>query len=260
MSGEEEARATGGEPQAEVDFGYERVSPREKTARVRAVFDSVASRYDLMNDLMSFGLHRLWKRFAIGIALVRPGMRVLDIAGGSGDLSKLIAADVGAGGEVVCLDINRAMLEVGRDRLLDAGVCANVRFVQANAERLPFPPGCFDVVTIAFGLRNVTHKELALAEMHRVLKPGGRAVILEFSQVKPPLLARLYDAYSFGILPRLGNLVAGDAESYRYLAESIRMHPDQDTLRRMMELAGFERCRYHNIGGGVCCIHVGYRL
>ncbi|MBI4692665.1 MAG: bifunctional demethylmenaquinone methyltransferase/2-methoxy-6-polyprenyl-1,4-benzoquinol methylase UbiE [Gammaproteobacteria bacterium] len=256
MSGEDRED----ENKPEVDFGYERVSPREKTARVRDVFDSVASRYDIMNDLMSMGLHRIWKRFAVSIAHVRPGQRALDIAGGSGDLTKLLAADVGPEGEVVCADINRAMLEVGRDKLLDAGVCSNVRFVQANAEHLPFAERYFDLVTIAFGLRNVTHKELALAEMHRVLKPGGRAIILEFSQVRPALLSKLYDAYSFAILPRLGSLVAGDAESYRYLAESIRMHPDQNTLKSMMELAGFERCRYHNIAGGVCAVHVGYRL
>lgn len=244
----------------DTDFGFERVPEGEKTARVKRVFDSVATRYDLMNDLMSLGLHRLWKRYAVVLAGARPGHRVLDLAGGSGDLTRLLADDVGATGVVVSLDINRRMLEVGRDRLLNAGIVDKVRLVQADAEALPFPEASFDLVTMAFGLRNVTRKASALAEMHRVLKPGGRACILEFSQVRVPLLARLYDAYSFGILPRLGRIVARDAESYRYLAESVRMHPPQEELLAMMHAAGFARCRYHNLAAGIVALHLGMRL
>jgi len=241
-------------------FGYERVSEREKTVRVRGVFDSVAGRYDLMNDLMSLGMHRLWKRLAVFIAGARPGDRVLDLAGGSGDLTRLLSRDVGPAGEVVILDINRSMLEVGRDRLLDAGALDNVRFVQADAEALPFPDRSFKLVTMAFGLRNVTRKERALAEMHRVLVPGGTAHVLEFSQVQAPLLSKIYDAYSFRLLPRLGGLIAKDEASYRYLAESIRMHPPQDELAAMMREAGLERCRYLNMLGGVVALHSGTRL
>jgi demethylmenaquinone methyltransferase/2-methoxy-6-polyprenyl-1,4-benzoquinol methylase len=244
----------------ETHFGYQRVSEREKAARVRGVFDSVASRYDLMNDLMSLGMHRLWKRLAVFIAGARPGDRVLDLAGGSGDLTRLLSRDVGAQGEVVILDINRSMLDVGRDRLLDAGALDNVRFVQADAESLPFPDRSFNLVTMAFGLRNVTRKERALAEMHRVLKPGGTAHVLEFSQVASPVLSKIYDAYSFKLLPRLGQLIARDEASYRYLAESIRMHPPQEELAAMMRAAGLERCRYLNLLGGVVALHSGMRL
>jgi len=241
-------------------FGYQRVSEDEKTARVRGVFDSVASRYDLMNDLMSMGLHRLWKRAAVFIAGARPGDRVLDLAGGSGDLTRLLSRDVGPNGEVVILDINRSMLEVGRDRLLDAGAIGNVRFVQADAEALPFPDRSFNLITMAFGLRNVTRKERALAEMHRVLRPGGTAHVLEFSQVASPLLSKVYDLYSFKLLPQIGKIIAKDADSYRYLAESIRMHPGQEALADMMREAGLERCRYLNLMGGVVALHSGTRL
>ena len=241
-------------------FGFETVSPDEKTTRVRQVFDSVAGRYDLMNDLMSGGLHRGWKRFAVAIAAARPGQRVLDLAGGSGDLTRLLARAVGATGEVVLADINRAMLEVGRDRLLNAGIVGNVRVVQANAEMLPLQSSSCDLVTMAFGLRNVTFKERALRELHRVLRPGGRVLILEFTHVQSPALAKLYDLYSLHVLPRLGSWIARDAGSYRYLAESIRMHPDQNALLAMLESAGFERCRYYNLTAGVVALHVGYRL
>ena len=244
----------------ETDFGYQRVPEHEKAARVRGVFDSVASRYDLMNDLMSLGLHRLWKRLAVLLAGARPGNRVLDLAGGSGDLTRLLARDVGPAGEVVILDINRSMLEVGRDRLLDAGLAQNVRYTQANAEALPFGSNTFDLVVIGFGLRNVTRKDLALAEMNRVLKPGGRAFVLEFSQVSQPLLGRLYDLYSFQLLPRIGKLFANDEASYRYLAESIRMHPPQAELAGMMRTAGFGQCQYVNMLGGVVALHGGVKL
>ena len=245
---------------AQTHFGFQTVDEQEKAARVRGVFDSVASRYDLMNDLMSLGMHRLWKRLAVFIAGARPGDRVLDLAGGSGDLTRLLSRDVGAQGEVVILDINRSMLDVGRDRLLDAGALDNVRFVQADAESLPFPDRSFNLVTMAFGLRNVTRKERALAEMHRVLKPGGTAHVLEFSQVASPVLSKIYDAYSFKLLPRLGQLIARDEASYRYLAESIRMHPPQEELAAMMRAAGLERCRYLNLLGGVVALHSGMRL
>ena len=237
-----------------VDFGYERVPPDEKTRRVRGVFESVASRYDLMNDLMSGGMHRLWKRYAVGVAAVRPGARVLDLAGGTGDLARLFADAVGPAGRVVLTDINGAMLAEGRDKLIDRGLTLDV--VQCDAERLPFPDRAFDAVSIGFGLRNVTRKESALAEMRRVLAPGGVAVILEFSRVAAPL-APAYDWYSFAVLPRLGRLVAGDEASYRYLAESIRMHPDQEALKALMERAGFESVEYHNLTAGVVALHVG---
>jgi len=214
------------------DFGYQKVPEDEKSRRVAGVFESVAARYDLMNDLMSGGLHRLWKRFAVEAGGVRPGDSVLDVAGGTGDLARLFAGRVGAMGKVVLTDVNSAMLRIGRDRLLDAGKLLPV--VQCTAEQLPFGPDRFDCVSIAFGLRNVTRKEIALTEMRRVLKPGGRLLVLEFSQVWAPLKP-IYDAYSFGVLPRLGALVANDAQAYRYLAESIRMHPDQATLKAMME-------------------------
>ena len=237
-----------------VDFGYERVAPEEKTRRVRGVFESVAGKYDLMNDLMSAGLHRLWKRYAVGVAAVHEGARVLDLAGGTGDLARLFAKAAGATGRVVLTDINHAMLAEGRDKLIDLG--APLPVVQCDAEALPFPDRSFDVVSIGFGLRNVTHKENALAEMRRVLVPGGAALVLEFSKVAPPL-APAYDWYSFNVLPKLGRLVAGDEASYRYLAESIRMHPDQETLKAMMERAGFDAVEYHNLTAGVVALHVG---
>jgi demethylmenaquinone methyltransferase/2-methoxy-6-polyprenyl-1,4-benzoquinol methylase len=236
-------------------FGYEEVAARDKARRVRGVFDSVAGRYDLMNDLMSLGLHRWWKRFAVEAARVRPGMRVLDIAGGTGDLTRLFADCVGGAGTVVLTDINGAMLAGGRDKLLNAGVPVPV--VQCDAEKLPFPAAAFDRVAIAFGLRNVTRKEAALAEMRRVLKAGGVAAVLEFSRVWEPL-APAYDWYSFNVIPRLGKLVAGDDASYRYLAESIRMHPDQATLTAMMEAAGFDRVEVHNLAAGVVALHLGH--
>lgn len=236
------------------DFGYERVTPDEKTRRVRGVFDSVAHRYDVMNDLMSAGLHRGWKRFALEVSGLRAGNRVLDLAGGTGDLAKLFAKRVGPSGLVVHTDINGAMLEAGRDRLIDEGVVLPT--VQCNAEALPFPRHAFDAVTIGFGLRNVTHKDRALAEMARVLVPGGVALVLEFSRVASPL-APLYDWYSFTVLPLLGRFVANDAASYRYLAESIRVHPDQEALKALMERSGFDRVDYFNLAAGVVALHVG---
>ncbi|MGH8151064.1 MAG: bifunctional demethylmenaquinone methyltransferase/2-methoxy-6-polyprenyl-1,4-benzoquinol methylase UbiE [Steroidobacteraceae bacterium] len=245
-----------GEPLA--DFGFERVPRGEKMRRVRGVFDSVAGRYDLMNDLMSGGLHRLWKRFTLELAHLRPGQRALDIAGGTGDLAAGLARQVGRDGLVVLADINAAMLRRGRDHLIDAGIVGNVRYAQANAERLPFADESFHCVTIGFGLRNVTDKPAALASMRRVLKPGGQLLVLEFSR---PLaaIAPLYDAYSFQVLPRLGKLVTGDAASYRYLAESIRMHPGQEQLLSLMRAAGLEDCRYHNLTGGIVAVHRGYK-
>jgi demethylmenaquinone methyltransferase/2-methoxy-6-polyprenyl-1,4-benzoquinol methylase len=241
-------------------FGYEEVPVEEKQDRVRAVFDSVASRYDLMNDLMSLGIHRLWKRRAIEMAGVRRGQRVLDLAAGTGDLAERFARIVGDQGQVIMSDINQAMLSQGRERLVNTGVVGNLDYVLANAETLPFASDSFDCVTIAFGLRNVTHKQLALNEMYRVLRPGGRALILEFSHPTTKPLEKAYDAYSFSVLPVLGRLVAGDSASYRYLAESIRMHPDQETLLGMMEQAGFERAGYENHTGGIVAIHRGYKL
>ncbi len=235
-------------------FGYREVSPEEKTRRVRGVFESVASKYDVMNDLMSGGLHRLWKRFAIALSGVREGSRVLDVAGGTGDLARLYARAAGATGRVVLTDINGAMLAAGRDKLIDAGLALPI--VQCDAEKLPFADRAFDCVSIAFGLRNVTRKENALAEMRRVTRPGGRTLVLEFSKVAAPL-APAYDWYSFNVLPRLGRWVAGDEASYRYLAESIRMHPDQETLAAMMRTAGFDRVEVHNLAGGVVALHVG---
>jgi demethylmenaquinone methyltransferase/2-methoxy-6-polyprenyl-1,4-benzoquinol methylase len=235
-------------------FGYEQVSPDEKTRRVRGVFDSVAGRYDLMNDLMSAGLHRGWKRFAVEVSGVRPGASVLDLAGGTGDLAQRFARRVGASGVVVHTDINGAMLAAGRDRLLDRGVVLPT--VQCNAEALPFRDRAFDCVSIGFGLRNVTRKERALAEMARVLRPGGLALVLEFSRVAGPL-APAYDWYSFNVLPLLGRFVANDAASYRYLAESIRMHPDQEALKALMERSGFDRVDYYNLAAGAVAVHVG---
>jgi demethylmenaquinone methyltransferase/2-methoxy-6-polyprenyl-1,4-benzoquinol methylase len=240
-----------------VDFGYETVTPEQKTARVRGVFDSVAGKYDLMNDLMSGGLHRLWKRFALLQTGLRPGGRALDVASGTGDLGAGLARQVGPTGLAVLTDINREMLARGRDRLLDEGLCSNVAFVIANAECLPFPDRSFDCVTIGFGLRNVTDKPAALASMRRVLRPGGRLLVLEFSKLQVAPLQPAYDAWSFKVLPRLGSLIAEDEASYRYLAESIRMHPDQPTLAAMMKDAGFEDCRWHNLAGGIVALHVG---
>jgi demethylmenaquinone methyltransferase / 2-methoxy-6-polyprenyl-1,4-benzoquinol methylase len=241
------------------DFGFQRVPREDKARRVRGVFDSVAGRYDLMNDLMSGGTHRLWKRFTLALANLRPGQRALDVAGGSGDLAAGLARQVGARGLVVLSDINAAMLARGRDRLIDEGFVGNVACVQADAERLPFADGTFDCITIGFGLRNVTDKPAALNAMRRALKPGGQLLVLEFSRPRVPGLQPLYDAYSFRVLPWLGRLVAGDAASYRYLAESIRMHPDQDTLLKMLQQAGLEGCRYHNLSGGIVAVHRGYR-
>ena len=237
-------------------FGFKTVDEDQKAQRVRGVFDSVASKYDLMNDLMSLGAHRAWKAYAVAVANVRPGDKVLDIAGGTGDLARAFARQAGASGTVVHTDINEAMLRTGRDRLLDEGLVLPSSV--CDAERLPFRSGCFDLASVAFGLRNMTHKDLALAEMCRVLKPGGRLLVLEFSRVAEPL-RKPYDWYSFNILPRLGKWVAGDAESYRYLAESIRMHPSQQELKAMMRQAGFGHVDVHNLSAGVVALHVGVK-
>ena len=247
-------------PEDSTHFGYEQVANSEKAGRVREVFDSVASRYDLMNDLMSMGVHRLWKRFALAQSGLRPGQRALDVAGGTGDLSIGMARQVGREGRVTLTDINENMLRQGRGRLVDAGIVGNVRCAVADAEHLPFPDREFDCVMIGFGLRNVTDKPAALAEMFRVLRPGGQLLVLEFSHPQAPGLKPVYDAYSFGVLPLMGKLVAGDADSYRYLAESIRMHPKQDELKALFEEAGFEQCRYHNLTGGIVTLHRGYRI
>jgi demethylmenaquinone methyltransferase/2-methoxy-6-polyprenyl-1,4-benzoquinol methylase len=239
-------------------FGFRNVPLTEKARHVREVFDSVADNYDLMNDLMSLGIHRLWKRFTIGMADLKPGQCVLDLAGGTGDLTRLMAPRVGREGLVVLSDINAAMLGNGRSRLLDKGISGNVDFAQANAEQLPFQDASFDLVTMAFGLRNVTDKQQALNSIYRVLRPGGRLLVLEFSRPSAALKPA-YDFYSFSILPKLGRLVANDEASYRYLAESIRMHPDQQTLREMMQQAGFENSDYHNLSGGIVAIHRGYK-
>lgn len=250
--------ATREEPEA--DFGFERVPWSQKVRRVRGVFDSVALRYDLMNDAMSFGLHRLWKRFTLARAALHEGQRALDVAAGSGDLSLGLARKVGPSGQVIVSDINERMLELGRDRLIDRGRVANVAYVLCDAQRLPFAERSFHCVTIGFGLRNVTDQPAALAAAFRVLKPGGQLLILEFSRARLGPFNPLYDAYSFQVLPRLGALLAGDADSYRYLAESIRRHPDQQTLATMMRSAGLERCRYFNLTGGIVAVHEGYRL
>ena len=240
-------------------FGYQQVDKEEKASRVRAVFDSVASRYDLMNDLMSLGIHRIWKRFAVELAGIRRGQRVLDLASGTGDLAARFAALVGPEGRVVVSDINAAMLEQGRARMADRGIVGNVEYAQVDAESIPFDDNSFDCVSIGFGLRNVTDKQRALESMFRVLKPGGRALVLEFSHATGQPLKGAYDLYSFRVLPLMGRLVANDEESYRYLAESIRMHPDQETLKGMMEQAGFVRCDYHNLTGGIVAIHRGFK-
>ena len=241
------------------DFGYTRVDREAKAGMVRGVFDSVASRYDLMNDLMSGGVHRLWKRYTIELSAARPGQIILDIAGGTGDLAARFSRLVGPEGQVILADINAAMLEVGRDRLTDKGATGNIEVVQADAQTLPFKDNSVDCITIAFGLRNVTDKALALRCMLRVLRPGGRLLVLEFSKPTSALLGKVYDQYSFQILPAMGRLIAQDADSYRYLAESIRKHPDQETLLGMMEDAGFGECRYHNMTGGIVALHQGIK-
>lgn len=241
------------------DFGFQKVKAGEKAGRVAEVFHSVAGKYDLMNDLMSGGVHRLWKLFTVEMAAVRPGQSILDIAGGTGDLAARFSRLVGPEGSVVLADINSAMLSVGRDKLLDRGVADNIFFAQADAQYLPFPDNTFDCITIAFGLRNVTDKDLALRSMLRVLKPGGRLLVLEFSKPQSSLLEKAYDTYSFRVLPLMGRLVAGDSDSYRYLAESIRMHPDQETLKQMMHTAGFSQCTYHNMTGGIVALHKGIK-
>jgi len=238
-------------------FGFKTVNENEKQRKVGEVFHSVAQKYDVMNDVMSAGMHRLWKRFTVDISGVKTGDKVLDIAGGSGDLSKLFAKKVGPNGEVILTDINASMLSVGRDRMIDAGLA--VPAAQCNAEQLPFPDNSFDCVIVAFGLRNMTHKDIALKEMHRVLKVGGRLLVLEFSKVWQPL-EKIYDAYSFKLLPMIGKLIAHDAESYQYLAESIRMHPDQETLKQMMQDAGLAKVDYYNLSAGVVALHKGYKL
>lgn len=241
-------------------FGFKKVAVEEKANLVKGVFDSVADQYDLMNDLMSLGIHRIWKRVAVQLSNVREGERVLDLAGGTGDLTTLFAKRVGRQGEVVLADINASMLRNGRDRLIDRGLVGNIRYAQVNAEKLPFSGNSFDCVCIGFGLRNVTDKDAALRSMYRVLKPGGRVIILEFSHPTDKLTEKVYDFYSYNLLPRMGELIAKDGESYRYLAESIRMHPRQDELKRMMENAGFERCEYFNMTQGIVAVHRGYKF
>ena len=241
-------------------FGFEQVDVDDKVKRVAGVFHSVADKYDVMNDLMSFGVHRLWKRFTLSQTGLKAGQRALDLAGGTGDLALRMSRMVGPSGEIVLSDINASMLSNGRERLINNGVAGNVRYVQANAECLPFPDDYFDCITIAFGLRNVTDKDAALRSMYRILKPGGRLLILEFSKPVAPGLAPVYDTYSFKILPVMGKLVANDEDSYRYLAESIRMHPDQKTLQGMMDDAGFSKTSYHNLTGGIVALHKGFKL
>jgi demethylmenaquinone methyltransferase/2-methoxy-6-polyprenyl-1,4-benzoquinol methylase len=240
-------------------FGYKEVPIQEKSRHVADVFHAVANKYDVMNDFMSFGLHRLWKRFTIAESKIRPGQVILDIAGGTGDLAKEFANKVGKEGLVVLADINAKMLEQGRERLLNEGIVGNVVYVQADAECLPFPDNHFDCITIAFGLRNVTDKSAALNSMYRVLKPGGKLLILEFSKPTLPLLNLLYDTYSFNVIPKLGKWICGDAESYQYLVESIRMHPDQETLKKMMKEAKFEDTVFHNLTGGIVALHKGFK-
>lgn len=246
--------------QDETHFGFEQVKAGEKAGKVAEVFHSVADKYDIMNDVMSLGVHRLWKRFTLAQTGLKNGQKVLDLAGGTGDLALKMSRMVGQSGEVVLSDINASMLANGRDRLTDEGVAGNVRYIQANAECLPFPDDYFDCITMAFGLRNVTDKDMALRSMYRVLKPGGRLLVLEFSKPVAPGLSPVYDLYSFKLLPMMGKLIANDEDSYRYLAESIRMHPDQQTLKAMMQEAGFERCDYHNLTGGIVALHKGFKL
>ncbi|MBN3564663.1 bifunctional demethylmenaquinone methyltransferase/2-methoxy-6-polyprenyl-1,4-benzoquinol methylase UbiE [Aliamphritea spongicola] len=245
--------------QDQTHFGFEQVNVDEKAGKVADVFHSVASKYDVMNDLMSGGIHRVWKKLTIEQSGVRRGHQVLDIAGGTGDLTMRFSRLVGSEGKVILADINDSMLKVGRDRLMDRGITGNVEFVQANAEALPFPDNSFNCITIAFGLRNVTDKDKALASMTRVLKPGGKLMVLEFSKTENPLLTKVYDTYSFSLLPKIGKLITGDEDSYRYLAESIRMHPDQETLKDMMTNAGLVQCKYQNMTGGIVALHTGIK-
>ena len=241
-------------------FGYKQVNKEDKVNMVRGVFDSVADKYDLMNDLMSMGIHRIWKRVAVQLSNVRNGDQILDLAGGTGDLTTLFEKRVGKEGQIVLADINNAMLSTGRDRLINRGLIGNIQYAQVNAECLPFADNSFDCVCIAFGLRNVTNKEAALRSMHRVLKPGGRVIVLEFSHPVDKVTEKVYDFYSFNLLPKIGSLIAKDEESYRYLAESIRMHPKQDELKQMMQDAGLERCEYFNMSQGVVAVHRGYKF
>ncbi|NVJ68078.1 MAG: bifunctional demethylmenaquinone methyltransferase/2-methoxy-6-polyprenyl-1,4-benzoquinol methylase UbiE [Gammaproteobacteria bacterium] len=241
-------------------FGYETVAKEEKEGKVAEVFHSVAGKYDIMNDLMSFGVHRIWKKYTIERAAVRKGQKILDIAGGTGDLTAKFSKLVGEDGQVILADINDSMIKVGRSKLVDSGIVGNVDYVQANAEKLPFPDNYFDRITIAFGLRNVTEKENALKSMYRILKPGGKLLVLEFSKPILPALSKVYDTYSFTLLPFMGKVVANDSESYKYLAESIRMHPDQETLKSMMEGSGFDEVEYTNLTGGVVALHIGKKF
>jgi demethylmenaquinone methyltransferase/2-methoxy-6-polyprenyl-1,4-benzoquinol methylase len=246
--------------QDQTHFGFKIVDKTQKVNMVKDVFQSVAAKYDIMNDLMSLGIHRLWKRYTIDCSGVRTGHKVLDLAGGTGDLTAKFSRIVGDKGHVILADINDAMLKVGRDKLRDMGIVGNVDYVQANAEELPFPDNTFDIITIAFGLRNVTDKDKALASMYRVLKPGGRLLVLEFSKPSNELLSKVYDTYSFHLLPKIGQLVANDANSYQYLAESIRMHPAQEVLKEMMEAVGFEQTTYQNLTGGIVALHRGFKF
>lgn len=241
-------------------FGYKQVDTEKKAEHVAEVFHSVANKYDIMNDLMSFGLHRLWKTFAVDICNIRPGNIILDVAGGTGDLAIKMAEKAGKKGQVILSDINSSMLKEGRDKVIDSGFFDNIQVCQLDAENLPFPDNYFDCITIGFGLRNVTNKDAALRSFYRCLKPGGRAVILEFSHLNSDVLKTLYDSYSFRILPKLGKMVTDDEDSYQYLAESIRMHPAQDELKQMMQDAGFERCDYHNLNSGIVAVHKGYKF
>jgi len=259
MSGTEQD-TTQAQDQDTTHFGYKTVESKDKASMVAGVFHSVAQQYDIMNDLMSFGVHRLWKRFTIDASGVRPGNKILDLAGGTGDLTARFSQLVGREGKVILADINSSMLNVGREKLRNRGLVQNIEYVQANAEYLPFDDDTFDVVTIAFGLRNVTDKDKALRSIFRVLKPGGRLLVLEFSKPEHEILNKAYDFYSFNILPKMGELVAKDGESYQYLAESIRMHPDQETLKSMMENAGFEQTTYNNLTGGIVALHKGYKF
>lgn len=259
---EQQSKVSTDEQHAEesTHFGFQQVERSKKASMVADIFDSVAAKYDVMNDVMSLGVHRLWKRYTIDCSGIRAGQSVLDLAGGTGDLAAKFSRLTGPKGQVVLADINHSMLSVGRDKLRDKGVVGNIDYVQANAEALPFPNNHFDLVTMAFGLRNVTDKDKALASIFRVLKPGGRLLVLEFSKPTNDVLSKTYDWYSFNVLPTMGQLVANDRESYQYLAESIRMHPDQETLKGMFETAGFEQCDYHNLTGGIVALHRGYKF